>query len=75
SLLTLGHPLETLDQIWCWRIDVDLNQYLKLGNDFVTLVSKNDRFYLKYGADKIIRVFEISKILEELLSQEKQNKL
>lgn len=66
SLLKHGHPIETLDQIWCWRIDIDINQYQKLGNDFVTLVKKHDKFYLKCGAEKLIRVFELSKIIEEL---------
>jgi len=66
SLLIHGHPIETVDQIWCWRIDIDLNQYQKLGNDIVMLINKNDKYYLKCGADKLIRVFEISKILEEL---------
>lgn len=66
SLLKHGHPIETVDQIWCWRIDVDLNQYQKLGNDIVTLIQKNDKHYLKYGAEKLIRVFEISKILDEM---------
>lgn len=66
SLLKHGHPIETLDQIWCWRIDIDINQYQKLGNDFVTLIKKNDKFYLKCGAEKLIRVFEIRKIIEEM---------
>lgn len=66
SLLKHGHPVETVDQIWCWRIDVDLNQYQKLGNDIVMIISKNEKYYLKCGAEKLIRVFEISKILEEL---------
>lgn len=74
SLIIHGHPLETLDQIWCWRIDIDLNQYQKLGNDYVTLVSKNDRYYLKYGAEKLIRVFEITKIVEDLEDKEKNKK-
>ena len=66
SLLKHGHPIETVDQIWCWRIDMDLNQYQVLGNDFVTLITKNEKHYIKCGAEKLIRVFEISKIVEEL---------
>ncbi len=66
SLLKHGHPIETLDQIWCWRIDIDLNQYQKLGNDIVMLINKNDKYYLKCGAEKLIRVFELSKIIEEM---------
>lgn len=66
SLLKHGHPFETLDQIWCWRVDVDINQIKKLGNEIVSFILKDNKYYLKCGAEKLIRVFEISRILEEL---------
>ena len=66
SALRHGHPIDTLDQIWCWRNDLELNHFYTLGEHNVIMIKSSDKHYIKHGADKLIRVFEISKILNEL---------
>ncbi len=72
SLIKHEHPIETLDQIWCWTIDVDLDQAVVLGENAISIVKIKNEHYLKYGTEKMIRIFEISRIIEGIM-EKKEN--
>ncbi len=73
NLIKHEHPIETLDQIWCWTIDVDLDQVVVLGGKAVSIVKNKNTHYLKYGTEKMIRIFELSRLIENITNKNNFN--
>ncbi|WP_160670542.1 ATP-binding protein [Clostridium sp. C8-1-8] len=58
------HPYETFDCIVCWKIDIEVNEKKKLidGTE-LKLICEKERWLLKFGADKIIPIIELSNVI------------
>ncbi|GKU27552.1 hypothetical protein CFOLD11_43790 [Clostridium folliculivorans] len=61
------HPYETFDCIVCWKIDIEVNEKKKLidGTE-LKLICERERWLLKFGADKIIPIIELSDVIREV---------
>lgn len=61
------HPYETFDCIVCWKVDIEVNEKKKLvdGTE-LKLICEKEKWLLKYGADKVIPIIELSSIIKEV---------
>ena len=62
------HPFNTFDCIVCWKVDIEVNDRRKLidGSE-LKLIYERDEWILKYGADKLIPVIELSSVVNSIL--------
>lgn len=67
NLFKHGHPFDTFDYVICWEVDLEINESKKTpeGNT-LKLTKDNDAWVLKYGPSKIIPVYEIKSILNNI---------
>ncbi|MEG2867896.1 MAG: ATP-binding protein [Terrisporobacter sp.] len=59
------HPVETVDYIICWKIDIDENRLYEINNKNCVFISENDHEYLAFN-EKTIKIIELKKIVEKV---------
>lgn len=59
------HPLETVDYIVCWKIDIEENKAYKANGESCVFVNDNDSMYLSFD-DKKIYIIELKSIVESI---------
>ncbi|WP_226891961.1 hypothetical protein [Paraclostridium bifermentans] len=57
------HPIETVDYIVCWIIDIEMNMPYRISDKSCVLISKGENKYLRFN-EKIIKVIELKSIIE-----------
>ncbi|MDR5659871.1 ATP-binding protein [Serpentinicella sp. ANB-PHB4] len=66
NLFKHEHPLDTIDIVICWMIDMEINEHKTLNNKKIILKKDSENWYLKYGADRSIKVIELKSMVEDL---------
>ena len=66
NLFLHNHPLESLDIVVCWEVDMISNEMKYLYDEAVVLKKDNEDYYLSHGINKIIRIIELQEVIEGL---------
>lgn len=62
-----GHAFETFDYVVCWKVDLEINESKKTPEGVtLKLIKSDDKWFLKYGPNKLIPVIELKQIITEL---------
>ena len=62
-----GHPFDTFDYVICWEVDLEINETKKTPEGKTLKLTKDkNRWILKYGPSKIIPIFEIKSIIDNI---------
>ncbi|MRN24707.1 hypothetical protein EAI30_08775 [Romboutsia ilealis] len=59
------HPIETVDCIVCWKIDIEENKSHKTNNESYILINNNENKYLVFN-EKQIPIIELKSIVESM---------
>ena len=62
------HPIETVDYIVCWKIDIEENRAYKSNNQSCVFVNNNENKYLSFS-DKRIDIIELKSIVDLIKSK------
>lgn len=69
NLFKHEHPYMTFDCIVCWRVDLEVNDRKTLVDGIeLKLCFEKGQWLLKYGAEKVIPIIEISNVVDFLVS-------
>lgn len=63
NFLKHKHPIETVDYIVCWKIDIQENKVYKTSNETCVLINDNENKYLAFNY-KNIRIIELKSIVD-----------
>ena len=58
-----NHPIETVDYIVCWIIDIETNRPYTINDKSCVLLSENENKYLRFN-EKIIKIIELKSIVD-----------
>jgi hypothetical protein len=66
NLFRHEHPYETFDYVVCWKVDLEINEKKKLRDgNIMSLIFDNNEWMLKFGAQKVIPIIELRKVIED----------
>ena len=65
NFLKHKHPVETVDYIVCWKIDIEENRAYKANGESCIFVNDNENIYLAFN-NKNIRIIELKSIIESI---------
>jgi hypothetical protein len=66
NLFIHGHAYQTFDAVICWVVDLEHNERKQtLENVTLKLVKDDELWFLKYGPNKIIPIYELKSILNK----------
>lgn len=65
NFLKHKHPVETVDYIVCWKIDIEENRAYKANNESCVFVNDNESMYLVFN-DKKIHIIELKSIIDSI---------
>ena len=65
NFLKHKHPVETVDYIVCWKIDIDDNRAYKANNESCFFVNDNENKYLAFDY-KNIYIIELKSIVDSI---------
>ena len=65
NFLKHKHPIETVDYIVCWKIDIEENKSYKTNNDSCIFISDNENKYLAFNNKKIY-IIELKSIVDSI---------
>ena len=63
NFLKHKHPIETVDYIVCWKIDIQENKVYKTNNETCVFINDNENKYLAFNY-KNIRIIELKSIVD-----------
>lgn len=66
NLFLHNHPLESLDIVVCWEVDMVSNEMKYLYDEAVVLKKDNEGYYLSHGINRTIRIIELQEVVEGL---------
>ncbi|SCH73743.1 Histidine kinase-%2C DNA gyrase B-%2C and HSP90-like ATPase [uncultured Clostridium sp.] len=69
NFLKHKHPIQTVDYIVCWKIDIEENKSYKANNETCVFVSNNENRYLAFN-EKEIYIIELKSIIDSIKSRE-----
>ena len=67
NFLNHNHPIETVDYIVCWRVDLEENRIHKMDNHSCIFVNSKERKYLMFD-EKELEVIELKSVTEQIIS-------
>lgn len=67
NFLNHNHPIETVDYIVCWRVDLEENRIHKMDNHSCIFVNSKERKYLMFD-EKELEVIELKSVIEQIIS-------
>lgn len=59
------HPIETVDYIVCWKIDIDENRAYKINGESCVLINENEKKCLVFD-NKTIKIIELISIIDSI---------
>lgn len=59
------HPIETVDYIVCWSVDIEDNKLHKLNNSNCIFINDRDNKYLTFDAKKV-KIIELKQIIDNI---------
>lgn len=65
NFLNHNHPVETVDYIICWNVNVEENRIHKMGDKSCIFVNKKEHKYLVFD-EKELEVIELKSIIKEI---------
>ena len=65
NFLKHRHPVETVDYIVCWKIDIEENRAYKANNESCVFVNDNENKYLAFNNKKIY-IIELKSIVDSI---------
>ena len=65
NFLKHKHPVETVDYIVCWKIDIEENRSYKANGESCIFVNDNENIYLAFN-NKKIHIIELKSIVESI---------
>lgn len=63
------HPIETVDYIICWAVDIGDNKLYKLNNNDCVFINDKNNKYLTFD-EKRVKIIELKSIIEKIKSYE-----
>ena len=67
NFLNHNHPIETVDYIVCWKVDLEENRIYKMDNQSCIFVNSKERKYLMFD-EKELEVIELKSVIEQIIS-------
>ena len=67
NFLNHNHPIETVDYIVCWKVDLEENRIHKMDNQSCIFVNSKERKYLMFD-EKELEVIELKSVIEQIIS-------
>lgn len=67
NFLKHKHPIETVDYIICWNIDLEENRIRKVNNKSCIFIDNNDHKYLTFD-EKELEVIELKNIVKKIIT-------
>ena len=67
NFLNHNHPIETVDYIVCWKVDLEENRIHKMDNQSCIFVNSKERKYLMFD-EKELDVVELKSVIKEIIS-------
>lgn len=67
NFLNHNHPIETVDYIVCWKVDLEENRIYKMDNHSCIFVNSKERKYLMFD-EKELEVVELKSVIKEIIS-------
>ena len=67
NFLNHNHPIETVDYIVCWKVDLEENRIHKMDNKSCIFVNSKGRKYLMFD-EKELEVVELKSVIKEIIS-------
>ena len=71
NFLNHNHPIETVDYIVCWNVNLEENRIYKMNNKSCIFVNSKERKYLMFD-EKELEVIELKSIIKQI-KESKQN--
>ena len=67
NFLNHNHPIETVDYIVCWRVDLEENRIHKMDNQSCIFVNSKGRKYLMFD-EKELEVVELKSVIKQIIN-------
>ena len=67
NFLNHNHPIETVDYIVCWKVDLEENRIYKMDNQSCIFVNSKEHKYLMFD-EKELEVIELKSVIEQIIS-------
>lgn len=68
NFLNHNHPIETVDYIVCWNVNLEENHIYKMNNKSCIFVNSKERKYLMFD-EKELEVIELKSIIKQIINE------
>lgn len=70
NLLKHKHPVNTIDYVVCWDIDIDYNKIIEFNEKKIILMSKGEKSIILCDNNKSIEIINLKSVINKILTRD-----